>query len=140
MQGVQAHLGMRPLDAETTCFAGIKAVHPGYVLYSEGRRWIQEPRSLPRQGGDLLDFLARVLDGAITPQTALVLGGGLDSALLLAVIRRVLKKDVPVFSLCPSIPGYSEREAILTSCAASMLSRSCSKPRNATSSRRYRTV
>lgn len=113
MHGVQSHLGMRALDAETTCFAGIKAVRPGCMLFRKNGDWIQEPSPLPRQDGDLLDLLASVLDRALAPKTALALGGGLDSALLLAVIRRVLNKDVPVFSLCASIPGYSEREAIV---------------------------
>ena len=114
-EGAKAHLGLRALDAETTCFAGIKAVRPGCVLFRREGRWIQEPVPPPAPEGELLDLLASVLEEAIAPGTALALGGGLDSALLLAVIRRVLGKDVPVFSSCPSIPGYSERESVLAS-------------------------
>ena len=104
VEGARAHLGLRPLDAETTCFAGVRAVRPGCELIRREGRWTQEPLPLPVQGGDLLDLLAGLLGEVVGPGTALALGGGLDSALLLAVVRRVLARDLPVFSLCPSIP------------------------------------
>jgi asparagine synthetase B (glutamine-hydrolysing) len=116
--GAQAHLGLRPLDATATCFAGVRAVRPGYTLFRRDGRWTQERMPLPGVNGNLLDLLALALENALTPGTALALGGGLDSALLLAVIRRVLRRTVPVLALCPRVPGYSEREAIVGSARA----------------------
>jgi asparagine synthase (glutamine-hydrolysing) len=112
-KGVRAHLGLEPLDATTTCFAGIAAVRPGCTLSRREGHWREEALPQPAVNGDLLDLLAPALDAALTPGTALALGGGLDSALLLAVIGRVLHRTVPVVSLCPRIRGYNEREAIL---------------------------
>jgi asparagine synthetase B (glutamine-hydrolysing) len=118
-EGVQAHLGLRPLDAETTCFAEVKAVRPGHQLFRDGDRWAQEPAPLPAAKGELLSVLASVLEHALAVErTALALSGGLDSALLLGVVRRVLGKTVPVVSLCPLIPGYSERDRVLATARA----------------------
>jgi asparagine synthetase B (glutamine-hydrolysing) len=112
--GVRMHLGLKPLDATATCFAGVAAVRPGCALLRRNGGWIQEPLPLPAADGALLELLAGALDEALAPGTALALGGGLDATLLLAVIRCVLGKSVPVFSLCPRIPGYSERAAIIS--------------------------
>jgi asparagine synthetase B (glutamine-hydrolysing) len=117
-EGAKGHVGLGPCDAETTCFSGVAAVRPGHALLRVDGRWVQEPIPLPAAGGDLLDILAAVLDEALRAGTALALGGGLDSALLLAVIRRVLGRSVPVFSLDPRIPDYSEREAIVRTARA----------------------
>jgi len=112
-KGVRAHLGLEPLDAMTTCFAGVAAVHPGCALSRREGHWREDALPQPAVSGDLLDLLAQTLDEALTPGTALALGGGLDSALLLAVIRRVLNRSVPVFSLCPRFKDYNERAVIL---------------------------
>jgi asparagine synthetase B (glutamine-hydrolysing) len=116
--GARGHVGLGPCDAETTCFSGIRAVRPGHALCRVAGLWVQEPTPLPAASGDLLDLLAPVLDEALQPGTALALGGGLDSALLLAVIRRVLGRSIPVFSLCPRVRGYSELEAVLSTARA----------------------
>jgi asparagine synthetase B (glutamine-hydrolysing) len=118
IEGVRAHLGLRPLDATTTCFAGVSAVRPGCVLSRQAGRWAEKPIGLPSPKGRLIDILSSLLDRALSRGTALALGGGLDSALLLALVRLVLDKSVPVFSLCPLVGGYNEREAVLYSAAA----------------------
>ncbi len=116
--GARGHVGLGPCDAETTCFAGVRAVRPGHMLRRADGRWVQESFPLPAPSGEFLDILAPVVDEALQPGTALALGGGLDSALLLAVVRRVLGRAVPVFSLAPRISGYSEREAVVSTARA----------------------
>jgi hypothetical protein len=113
--GVAAHLGESPLGPEQTCFENVCFIPPGHQLVRDGSRWRLEPLAPPPPpDGSLFDLLAAALECFLARgDVALALSGGLDSALALAIIRRVLGRQVPVYSLTPSIPGYSERERVV---------------------------
>lgn len=114
-QGVSAHLGRVPLDPEVTCFQHIRAVRPGHRLSRLDDNWRLDPLPPPeREEGTLLELLTRAVARTLDQgDVALALSGGLDSALLLAIVRRVLGRTIPVYSLCPSMPSYSERDRIV---------------------------
>ena len=95
---IDAHLAGIPTP-DRTCFAAVAAVPPSYG------------RIAPRvQAGDLAALLrqavARILRDAPRP-IAVALSGGLDSALVLALVRE-LSPDVVALVLDPQLPGYSE--------------------------------
>jgi hypothetical protein len=113
--GVAAHLGERPLGPEQTCFENVFFVVPEHQLRRDGERWRLEPLPpLIAPAGSLRDLLAAALKRFLARgHVALALSGGLDSALALAIIRCVLDRQVPVYSLAPNLPGYSERDRVL---------------------------
>jgi asparagine synthetase B (glutamine-hydrolysing) len=96
--------------AGATAFAGVRALKPGHSLVREAgwRETIIEERQMR---GDLAALMSaavmRFLDGR---RAAIALSGGLDSALLLALLRAVDVR-LPAFILAPRIDGYSERTA-----------------------------
>ncbi len=119
--GVKNYLDRSP-DGWRTCFADIHAVPPETELVVSGDRctlraatppspsWTSLPETLEQAVANL------VSDGR---RTAVALSGGLDSALLVALLRRIGRDDIPVFTLTSGLPGYCERS--VTECAAAML-------------------
>jgi asparagine synthetase B (glutamine-hydrolysing) len=109
-EGVRVFLDGRT-DPELTCAAGVRSVPPGHCLEWAGGRWQTSPRPLPAAAARPLravleDALGRALSGG---RTALALSGGLDSALLLALARR-LGMPATVYVLDARLSGYSEVE------------------------------
>ena len=115
--GVQGYLERAP-DGETTCFAAVRKVPAGSELYVEGGSCGVRPLpALPRPCGplpDLLDLLDEELDAAAGGgrRTALALSGGLDSALLAALLRR-RGHSLPVYILDAHLEGYREVDEAL---------------------------
>lgn len=72
------------------------------------------PRPEPAAAHDLATRLQASLRQALkSPAPALALSGGLDSALLLALLKAMGVHDLPVYILATGLPGYCEREAAL---------------------------
>ena len=121
LEGVHNYLARSP-DGLHTCFAGIHAIPPGHdLVQTEDRYEIRSSPISPKTNRPLAELLeqsvARLLiDGK---RAAVALSGGLDSALLVAILRRLGRDDIPVFTLTSGLPGYCERN--LTSQAAKLL-------------------
>ncbi|MBB5036565.1 asparagine synthase-related protein [Prosthecobacter dejongeii] len=119
--GVRNYLARQP-DGLHTCFAGIHAIPPGHdLVQTEDHYKIRPSPILPKIDGPLTELLkqsvARLLaDGK---RAAVALSGGLDSALLVAILRRLGRDDIPVFTLSSGLAGYCERH--LTSQTAKLL-------------------
>lgn len=108
-------------DDRHTCVEGIGLVPAGHALRwrddaDDGRApgWrIEPPPPLPEPPESLPQALVHAIaDLMAAPRPiALALSGGLDSALVLAIVRRELGRDVPVVTLAVDIPGYGELPA-----------------------------
>jgi hypothetical protein len=112
---IDAHLA-GGVDSSRTCFAAVRAVPPGYKLEDDElahrtvRPW--QPRiEAGNLGGALRAAIARIVDAAPRP-LAVALSGGLDSAIVLALVRE-LDPSVTPLVLAPRISGYSEVDAAL---------------------------
>lgn len=115
LQGVRNYLARSP-DGQHTCFAGIQAVPPQHELIEDengfslrqSQHWPQEdiplPQALPRAITDLVTDKRRV---------AVALSGGLDSALVVAMLRQMGRDDIPIFTLTTGLQGYCEKESTI---------------------------
>lgn len=114
LEGVRSYLSRSP-DGWRTCFSGIHAVPPGHELVAGevgGNFVLREgTASIPGQES-LVELLESAVAGLVSdgPRAAVALSGGLDSALLVAILRRLGRDDIPVFTLASGLPGYCERE------------------------------
>lgn len=111
---IQGYLGDRRLPGRTV-LRELRAVPPGHSLVRTGQGLSLQPApATPAPEGDLAGLLqaslARALDSG--KRVALALSGGLDSALLLALLGD-LGARVPAYILATGMPGYCEREAAL---------------------------
>jgi asparagine synthase (glutamine-hydrolysing) len=113
-EGLLGWLAGEP-DDRRTCFSGIGLVPAGHRLVLGGGRApsLEPPPPLPEPRGNLEDALVQAVAAIVEPprRIALALSGGLDSALVLAIVRRVLGRSIPVVTLAIEIPGYGEIEA-----------------------------
>lgn len=113
LDGLQRYLAGDP-DDRHTCFTGIGLVPAGHtlVLGDDGPR-LHAPPPLPEPHGSLEDALVAAISTILEPRRrlALALSGGLDSALVLALLTRALGRSIPVYTLAIDIPGYGEIEA-----------------------------
>lgn len=112
-QGLAGWLRGEP-DERRTCVRGIGVVPAGHRLeLGPGGPRLHPPAPLPEPRGSLGDALVAAVEAiARRPgRLALALSGGLDSALVLAIVRRELGLDVPVVTLAVDIPGYGEQQA-----------------------------
>ncbi len=123
--GVRNYLARSP-DGYNTCFAGIRAVPPGHDLVQRDGRFVLQtslPVELSRRKGRALGpqapwslLLGQTLEHAVTAlladgrRAAVALSGGLDSALLVAILRILGRDDITVFTLASGLPGYCERQ------------------------------
>lgn len=101
-------------DDRSTCVAGIGLVPAGHRLrLGDGGPRLIPPPPLPEPRGDLGDALVEAVAAIVAGprKLALALSGGLDSAVVLAIVRRELGRTIPVVTLATEIPGYGELEA-----------------------------
>ena len=115
-EGVAAHLAGR-FPPDRTCFAAVRALPPGHRLVATADGLSAQPYETVAKAGDLLTLLraavAKTLANA-RGRVAVALSGGLDSALVLALVHEV-DPSVPAFVLDPRLDDdYGEREAALT--------------------------
>lgn len=109
-EGIARYLAGDP-DDRHTCVEGIGLVPGGHTLTKAERGWrLDPPPPLPAPRGSLQDALVEAVAAALRParRIAVALSGGLDSALVLAIVRTVLGVELPVVTLAVDIPGYGE--------------------------------
>lgn len=118
LEGVKEFLARAP-QGWRTCFENIHAVPPGHELVEragrvELRRAAPLPRTPARTPQELVPHLERAVAAvdADGRRAALALSGGLDSALVLALAKR-LGREIPLFTLACHLPGYCERTPTL---------------------------
>jgi len=117
--GLRQYFERQP-DGLRSCFKGILPVPSGMELRLRNGSMILSEAELPEPcGRSLIELLELVLEELLarSHRPAFALSGGLDSALLLALLRR-RGRAMPVFTLITSIPGYCEREMTLGSARA----------------------
>jgi hypothetical protein len=113
---IDAHLAGIPAP-ERTCLAAVRSVPP---RYAHGTSRI-EPGDLAAL---LRQAVARIIRGAPRP-IAVALSGGLDSAIVLALVREMSPDVVPLV-LDPQLPDYSEvARAVETASNAGVSARVC---------------
>jgi hypothetical protein len=116
---VAGHLVDR-IPTDRSMFAAVRAVPPGHELVFEDEAWTTRPVALLPRSGVLTELLraaiAAVLREAPRP-IAVALSGGLDSALILALVHEV-DPSVPALVLDPRLADYSEREIALETARA----------------------
>ncbi len=95
--GVRGYLQRQP-DGRRTCFADIHLAAP-----------LERPAEAY---GDVRAALERTMDELVeeTRPAAIALSGGLDSALVVAMLRERGREDIPVYTLASHLPGYCELE------------------------------
>jgi asparagine synthase (glutamine-hydrolysing) len=112
-EGLRRYLAGDP-DDRHTCFSGIGLVPAGHrLVLDEAGPHLHPPPPLPEPRDRLHDALVAAVAAILEPprRVALALSGGLDSALVLAIVRRALGRSIPVVTLAIEIPGYGELEA-----------------------------
>jgi asparagine synthase (glutamine-hydrolysing) len=112
--GLRQFLDRRP-DGRRTCFAGVGKVPQDQELWRAGGiAELRASAAMKPPVEPLLELLDDALDRILARRgrVALALSGGLDSALLLAMLRR-RGKDLAIFTLATSLPSYCEREVTL---------------------------
>jgi asparagine synthase (glutamine-hydrolysing) len=112
-EGLRRWLAGDP-DDRRTCVEGIGLVPAGHRLRlgPDGPR-LEPPPPLPEPRGSLYEALVEAVAAIVAGprRIALALSGGLDSALVLAIVRRELGREIPVVTLAVDIPAYGELEA-----------------------------
>lgn len=101
-------------DDRHTCVEGIGLVPTGHGLAWHEDGWRLEPLPpLPEPRGTLQQALVEAVAEHVAPprRIAVALSGGLDSAIVLAIVRRELGKDIPALTLAIDVSDYGELEA-----------------------------
>jgi asparagine synthase (glutamine-hydrolysing) len=98
-----------------TVLQGVLAVPPGHTLLRSTQGLVVNAAPDDIQRGDLHQLLLASLQAALDSgkRIALALSGGLDSALLLALLKTVSDRHIPVYILAVNLPDYSELDAAL---------------------------
>ncbi|MCA9709217.1 MAG: hypothetical protein KDK70_25460 [Myxococcales bacterium] len=112
-EGIAGYLRGDP-DDRRTCVDGVALCPAGHGLRHDGAGWqLEPPAPLGEPRGTLGEALVAAVEALVTPEraVALALSGGLDSALVLALVLRALGRSIPVYTLAIAIPGYGELEA-----------------------------
>ncbi len=117
--GLLGYLKRSP-DGESTCFAAVNKVPAGSELFlNDGVCRIRPLPPLPTPRGSLLDLLTEALESTFENgrPAALALSGGLDSALLAALLRRC-GRSLPAYLLDARLKGYRELDDALSTARA----------------------
>ena len=98
-----------------TLLQDVLALPPGHTLLSSPQGFVVNAVPDEARRGDLHQLLRASLQIALDSgkRVALALSGGLDSALLLVLLRAIGDQDVPVYILAVDLPDYSELDAAL---------------------------
>ena len=110
LQGVRNYLQRAP-DGRRTCFEDIRVLGPGEALWSSAdavmiRHEVAEERRAESLFAAFQNAVQRIVDDG--RKAAVALSGGLDSALLIALLRKMGRDDLPVVTLATNLPGYCE--------------------------------
>jgi len=109
-EGVVPYLRRSP-DEHRTCFRHIRKIPGGWELHRRGDLLFTKPAdSMQSPAGTLEEILTAAVArlAADSRPAALALSGGLDSAVVLALWRRVAPEPIPVYILESGLPGYCE--------------------------------
>lgn len=109
--GLRQYFDRSP-DGERTCFQNVRLLPPGTDLCHDGDTFRVRRRELPKPNGMLLQLLELVLADQLARarKPVVALSGGVDSALVLALVRRLTGNAIPVVTLATKFPGYCELE------------------------------
>lgn len=98
-----------------TIFSEARALPPGHALVPSPAGFVAQPYATAAKAGDLAELLrasvAQTL-AAAPGRVAVALSGGLDSAILLALVHAI-DSTVPAFVLDPQLDGYGEHDTAL---------------------------
>lgn len=106
----RGYLRMAP-QVSSTCFTGIKKLPPHHELHRDQGVCRVRPRALaPPRVDDPLEGLRTALAVCVSryDHCALALSGGLDSALVLALLLDLAPRRLSVYTLATQLPGYCE--------------------------------
>jgi asparagine synthase (glutamine-hydrolysing) len=113
--GIGEYLQRAP-SGRRSCVTGIQPLPPHYGHYMHHRQ--PAPQESPT-ATQWHDCLATATSGILTQarnsgkRVALALSGGLDSALVHALMQQAMEHDFAVYSVVTGLPGYCEREQIM---------------------------
>ncbi|SAI73823.1 asparagine synthase [Bordetella ansorpii] len=102
--------------AGRTVLRNVRAVPPGHALEQTPAGLRVRPVDIRPQAGDLHALLRGAVQRVLASgqRVALALSGGLDSALLLALLKELgQQREIPAYILATGLPGYCERDAAL---------------------------
>lgn len=101
--------------ADHTIFKGMRQVPPGHQLERVGGRLLTRPGAPSESSGNTENALRTTVKAAARNprKVALALSGGLDSALLLGMLRALGLDSIPVYTLAVDLPRYGELQATL---------------------------
>lgn len=113
VDGVRNYLDRKP-DGRRTCFAEVRLLAAGEALREAvGRYEIIADDATTAAPGCSLRRALEIAMKAIANENrrmAVALSGGLDSALVLALLCKAGRDDVPVFTIASGLEGYCEHE------------------------------
>ncbi|ALM81616.1 asparagine synthase-related protein [Bordetella sp. N] len=101
---------------EHTVLRDVRAVPLGHSLIRSPQGWSLRPATGAAERGNLKEALRASLQSALDSgkRVALALSGGLDSALLLALLKEMgLQRSIPSYILVTDLPDYCERDTAL---------------------------
>ncbi|WP_233238801.1 asparagine synthase-related protein [Bordetella sp. LUAb4] len=102
--------------AGRTVLRDVLAVPPAHALIRSQQGWTLRAAPNTAERGDLKNALRASLQRALDSgkRVALALSGGLDSALLLALLREMgVQRSIPSYILVTDLPDYCERDTAL---------------------------
>lgn len=102
-------------DGKQTCFNDIFQLPAKCSLHNiHGKLSVQKNTKTALTSNNVKDLIINALTASIDkhPHCALALSGGLDSALILALLKEI-SVDIEVFTLATHIPGYCELQQTL---------------------------
>ncbi len=112
MLGIKQYLNKLP-DGIRTCFHEIKKLPPNCdLLLQDDELTVKSQQPIMTDNCNLLELLIQALrrDTAKYAHCALALSGGIDSALILALLKEAAINDVEIYTLATGMQGYCELE------------------------------
>lgn len=119
VDAIRGYLGERTGGARLaghTVLRNVRAVPPGHLLEQTPTGLRVRTMDLSPRPGDLHALLRGAIQRVLASgqRVALTLSGGLDSALLLALLKELdAQRDIPAYILATDLPDYCEREEAL---------------------------
>ncbi|MES2672741.1 MAG: asparagine synthase-related protein [Pseudomonadota bacterium] len=110
--GIKQYLHKSPDDIRT-CFQKIKKLPPNCdLLLEHGKLIVRSQQAIKTVNKNLFELLVQALrrDTACYTRCALALSGGIDSALILALIKEAAIENIEIYTLATGMQGYCELE------------------------------